>query len=283
MLTVRCPACLAAYQIDADKLGAGRKLKCAKCGTIWLATAENEAPQASVAAGPEAAPQVPAAAPVPSPPAEGLTEEKAPVFAPGDEEFISAPDLDSVVSARPAGWSVWWHRHQWMLGAVVLATAGLAMGLAVLMQQLGAPDEGEKKAQEHPAPAQAEVKKVIKPIEPPAGIVLRRVHSEVSATETGVLLTVRGLVTNTTSETVSVPPLLLQLLGKDGTVQDMWPVSSVAGDLPAQAENAWSVSLTEPTLDAVRGWRVVFTAPEAAAEVSASVPGAARSPQAPAE
>lgn len=286
MLTVRCPACLAAYQIDADKLGAGRKLKCAKCGTIWLATAENEAAQPAAAPVPEVTAQEEVVAPVSSTLAEGLTEEQAPVFAPGDEEFVSAPDLDSVVSARPAGWGVWWHRHQWMLGAVVLATAGLAMGLMVVMQQMGGEDEGEPKAAPKHAQAQVEPKKVIKPIEAPTGIVLRRVHSEVSATETGVLLTVRGLVTNTTSETISVPPLLLQLLGKDGTVQDMWPVSSVAGDLPAQAENAWSVSLTEPTLEAVRGWRVVFTAPDvaAAAEVSASTPmGEARSTQPPTE
>lgn len=277
MLTVRCPACLAAYQVEAEKLGAGRKLKCAKCGTVWLAVPETEAPRPvedatpaeAPAPAPEAAPAVESQpAPVSSTLAAGLTEEQA-SFAPGDEEFINPPSLDSVVDARPAGLRVWWQRHQWMVGAVVLATAGLVMGAVVLMQHMDA--GSDEAARAGAAPPLVAAKRGVKRIEPPKGIVLRRVRSEISPTDTGVIVTVRGLVTNTTSATLVVPPLLLQLLGKDGNVQDMWPVSSVAGELAAQDENAWTVSLTEPTLESVRGWRVIFTEPQKDEMVKISV------------
>ena len=40
MITVRCPACDATYQLDDAKLAAGgRKLKCARCKTVWVADA----------------------------------------------------------------------------------------------------------------------------------------------------------------------------------------------------------------------------------------------------
>ena len=68
MFTVNCPACDAQYQLDEAKVGpAGRKLKCAKCGHLWVAMK----PVVEVAAGAvaEQAPEVQAR--------EGQAEKRA--------------------------------------------------------------------------------------------------------------------------------------------------------------------------------------------------------------
>jgi hypothetical protein len=66
------------------------------------------------------------------------------------------------------------------------------------------------------------------------------------------------LLSNVTSESIIVPPLQLELLGDDGKVADLWPVSGVSGTLEPMAEQAWTVSLSAPTMADIKGWRVVF-------------------------
>lgn len=41
-MLIICPSCATAYQIDVSSLGAsGRQVRCARCRTVWLATAES--------------------------------------------------------------------------------------------------------------------------------------------------------------------------------------------------------------------------------------------------
>jgi predicted Zn finger-like uncharacterized protein len=66
-----CPHCAAAYEVPPSKLGGRRRLRCARCGQVWIAPGEPagaaEAPDTSSrdapeAAAPRVAPPGPAAA-----------------------------------------------------------------------------------------------------------------------------------------------------------------------------------------------------------------------------
>lgn len=257
MVTVRCPNCDAAYELDPAKLAGGRKLKCAKCGTMWVPTVEvaKEEPKVEAPKVEEAAQaEVPAGAAKPAaeaPPAPEPEEDDEPV------PEIVLPQLDTLARQRKMGLAAYWLRgdNRWITGTVALVVLGLLGGALVVWQRM-APE----------APAEAASAKalesgpVLTVVEPPKGLVLHNVRSEVVPQDGGgVLLTVRGLIANTTSASITVPPLRLELLDGEGKVADMWPVSSVSGSLPAQSENAWVVSLTEASLQGVSGWRLVFT------------------------
>lgn len=287
MVTVRCPACLATYNLDPAKVGpelvtTGKKMKCAKCGTVWLAKPESEealavAAQAEAKAAAQRAADA-TAAPVSAAPSEKTAADSAPDSAPPAEpapeaanEPVSAPlpedallsqgpSLDSMAHARRPGLRWLRGENRWALGAVLFVGIGIVMAGWVVLHRLHRSDTPNTLQLDAARPAAATTApRAPATVNPPAGVLLRRVRSEISAIDGGVMLTVRGLVTNTTSKSVVLPPLMVQLLGADGSVQDMWPVSSISGTLPPQAENAWVVSLTEPSLDAVKGWRVVFT------------------------
>jgi predicted Zn finger-like uncharacterized protein len=83
-MRIDCPSCAAAYDVPADRLVAGRAVKCARCGTLWTPPAP-EAPAA------EAAP--PSVAEVPPPPAP---ESAVPPTVP-----MAAPDAAIVPAAGP--------------------------------------------------------------------------------------------------------------------------------------------------------------------------------------
>ncbi len=265
MMTVRCPNCAATYQLDASKLAnGGRKLKCAQCQTVWIATAEPpaEMPQPAVEAAPEVA--VTEAAPQPEPAAD--VPEQAPVEEPEaglpvDEDLIQrTPGLEAVVQV--GGWRQYVRGGNiWRSGALAMIVVGIVAGGAVAWLKYGAnhtaPDtiESHGEAHEEAKPRVSEV------VQPPEGVVLHNVRGEVDEIDGGqggVSLTVRGLLTNTTSATVVVPPLRLELLGADGKVADMWPVSNVSGTMLPAAEQAWTVSLAAPDMTSLKGWRVVF-------------------------
>ncbi len=63
-MRIVCPACETGYQVADGTLGVtGRKVRCARCGTVWHAT-PNEYPEAPMAAAP--APPAPGGGPEPS-------------------------------------------------------------------------------------------------------------------------------------------------------------------------------------------------------------------------
>ncbi|TKW60735.1 MAG: hypothetical protein DI628_07525 [Blastochloris viridis] len=268
MITVRCPACDAAYQLDDAKLAAGgRKLKCARCKTVWLA----QAPQANVAAPveipvdtPEA--EVPAEVPVAEPVSRSpVVEEAAPAAEPEADVAPPAEDLkdyareyavDEVVQI--GGWRQWVRGgNAWRSGALGLVLLGLFTGVGVVALKLMPESVRDAEVETVAAPEALSAKVV----QPPEGLVLHNVRDEISPVEGeqgGVALTVRGLLANTTSRTLVVPPMHLELLGEDGRVADTWAVSGVSGDMAGGAEQAWTVSLTAPDMTRIRGWRVVF-------------------------
>lgn len=168
-----------------------------------------------------------------------------------------APGLDAVV--RVGGWRQWVRgSNSWRLGAVGLIGLGMLAGAWVVWGKLH--PEAEIVVAK-PVPVEEAKRVDAEVIQPPKGVVLHRVHgdiSELTGPEGGVALTVRGLLTNTSSNTVVVPALRLELLGNDGKVADLWPVSGVSGTLAPQAEQAWTVSLSAPDMRAIEGWRVVF-------------------------
>jgi predicted Zn finger-like uncharacterized protein len=275
MTTVRCPNCQATYNVDAAKLAdGGRKLRCAKCQTVWLAKAEVVEPEvvptevavevAGAASG--AADEVGAPAGGP----ETLAGEAVTTHSEGDSEgdVAFAPPSEEMLVQRTPGVEVMaqaggWRRlvrgdNVWRSGAVAFVCVGILLGCGVFWWTffMGGEVRGHKMVE-----VVAPVVQVSAVVQPPKGLVLHRVRSEVKDVEGeggGVALTVRGLLANTTSNTLNVPAMRLELLGKDGAVADMWPVSGIAGTLQPKGEQAWVVSLTAPDMASIQGWRVVF-------------------------
>ncbi len=269
MITVRCPACDAAYQLDAAKLAdGGRKLKCARCKVVWLAQA---APEVEAAADVSDVAAQPPEVGAPEAEAVQAGEEGAAAETPENDVLPETPPADVPVAlpledvVQIGGWRQWVRGgNLWRSSAVGLVIVGLLTGAGVTALRLmpPAPDA----LQEMDAAPVAEVV-ASRMVEPPAGLVLHSVRDEVTEVEHEdapgtVALTVRGLLTNTTSQSVMVPNLQLELLGDDGQVADMWPVSGVGGPLEANAEQAWTVSLSAPDLRSIAAWRVVFVAPD---------------------
>ncbi|WP_157967188.1 zinc-ribbon domain-containing protein [Elioraea thermophila] len=103
MPRIACPNCGARYEIAAEVLGpAGKKVRCVRCGHVWLATPEGEA-QAS---GPSDAPpwpeprQVRVREPEEEPAAAPAVAATAPPPAPP-----TARPAASAIGAEPAGLS----------------------------------------------------------------------------------------------------------------------------------------------------------------------------------
>lgn len=255
MTTVRCPNCEATYTLDAAKLGAGRKLKCARCQTVWVATAEPVAD----AAKPEVAAEPAAGAKIDAMAAEAVPAAQVPVSedVPPPDVIQRTPNVEALTNV--GGWQQWLRGENiWRTGAVVVLALGVLAGAGTVwwrMRLHAEPKTEAAKVEAVTAPHEPQL------VDPPAGVVLHRVRGDVSkidGEQGGVALTVRGLLANTTSATVTVPALQLELLGDDGKVADMWPVSGVSGTLPPQDEQAWTVSLTAPDMSSIKGWRIVF-------------------------
>lgn len=301
MVNVRCPNCQATYQLDPAKLAdGGRKLKCAKCGTVWVARAEETSSipvsqtisppavgdsAAEAIAGattihgaadpdPQFKPQ-PEATPA-SQPETAPVKDPEPDLPPPDDlpnDLIQrSPNLEELTQV--GGWHTMVRGDNiWRTGAVAFILLGLAVGGLVLWSILGT-KPAEQEAAAKPLPETAMTEKVV---QPPEGVVLHRVRGDVAKTDgkdTEMSLTVRGLLTNTTSATIIVPPMRLELLGKDGKVADMWPVTDISSTLMPAAEQAWSVSLSAPDMTTIRGWRVVFIAKSAAPAAAPAAPHA---------
>lgn len=260
MMTVRCPNCEATYQLDASKLAdGGRKLKCAQCQTVWIAKAPEAEPVADVVVETPVEETTEAAVePVVETPVEDIASpEDAP---PSEEQLIQrTPGVEALTQV--GGWRQWVRGGNiWRTGAMGFIVLGALAGGWVAWGKLAPkPEKVVEVAHEEPVvPEEVSDSKVV---EAPKGVVLHHVRGEVTpleGKEGGVALTVRGLLSNVTSETIVIPALQLELLGEDGKVADLWPVSGVSGELEPMAEQAWTVSLSAPDMSSVKGWRVVF-------------------------
>ncbi len=267
MITVRCPACDAAYQLDEAKLAAGgRKLKCVRCKTVWVADAPAVAVEAPVTvdevvvAAAVTEPVERAAEPVVAPAPEEVAPDPAPEPNPDDfKDYAREYAVEDVVQI--GGWRQWVRGgNAWRSGALGMVLLGLITGVGVVALKLMPESEREMATETVVVPEEL----TSKVVQPPEGLVLHNVRDDVSPVEGeqgGVALTVRGLLANTTSHTLVVPPMHLELLGEDGRVADTWAVSGVSGAMAGGAEQAWTVSLSAPDMTRIRGWRVVFVEP----------------------
>lgn len=274
MITVRCPACDAAYQLDEAKLaGKGRKLKCARCQVVWVARAPEPEKEAVPVEAAVTEPATDEAVKEPLGTEDATAEAKAdaegevePSFEKATEDTAEEPyreptldELSEEVGGRWGRWRAWLRGpNLWRSGAMGLVAMGVLTGGGVLALKF-MPD-GHEAGVEIPVVAEPDLSAHV--VQPPKGIVLHNVRDEIAKVEGdeqgGVALTVRGLLANTSSETLVVPPMRLELLGEDGKLADMWPVSGVGGPMDAGAEHAWTVSLSAPDMRHIKGWRVVF-------------------------
>lgn len=63
-MLIVCPSCASSYSLSAERLGAGRQLRCASCRHVWFARPPGEDPAAEAVVAPE--PEAPPAAPAPA-------------------------------------------------------------------------------------------------------------------------------------------------------------------------------------------------------------------------
>jgi len=120
-MRIVCPACEAEYDVPETIGGAGRKVRCARCQTVWVASA----------ALPDPAPPEPPPEPPPAPPPAPVAERAPPpLFADpprprsdwGRADHATVDD-DEALAAPPrvAPWIA-----AWVLSLVLLGAAGWA-------------------------------------------------------------------------------------------------------------------------------------------------------------
>lgn len=110
MPRITCPNCAARYEIAAEVLGpAGKKVRCVRCGHVWLATSEGEARASGLSDAPPW--PEPRQVRVREPEEESAAE---PVRAAAITAAAAAPPPPPTPAARPAG------------GAIEAEPAGLA-------------------------------------------------------------------------------------------------------------------------------------------------------------
>ncbi len=134
MPRIVCPNCAARYEVSAEVLGpAGKKVRCVRCGHVWLARAEGEAPPpwpeppgprvrdsgeepTAGARGEAVAEAVPELAPSAAAPVPGVADRARPQAEPlarGDEAAAAEPRgsatllLAWVLSLAVLGGAVW--------------------------------------------------------------------------------------------------------------------------------------------------------------------------------
>jgi predicted Zn finger-like uncharacterized protein len=212
-MILSCPSCETRYALDTAKLGAtGRRVKCARCGHVWYQSPPDEPePQADpLSAGPPSGEDAEFAAD-PDGPALRSARLRA--------EAASAPTPRNL-PAKPGG-------RRPRTRAAIMALAGLLI-LAVLAGLLVGRDQI---ASAWPA-AGGLYRALGLEVAPPeedgagtaagAGLELVDVVPQLSMTEAGRVLWVRGAVSNPTDRARALPRFRVSLLGEDGGTLDSW-------------------------------------------------------------
>lgn len=266
MFTVSCPNCSATYQLDETKVGPqGRKLKCARCGHIWVAMPPVAVVMPQVV--PEAGP-VPEAASQPAPQAVAVQSEspvaptsvETPAVPVVEETVVHLPapqvEVEALVKVRRYPWSrALVGERKWRTFGILICLLGMGGAVWVATVKMLPRQHAKAAVEVAPAGVSATVPVVIPP---PQGVVLQRVRAQFTQVGEGVVLSVQGTMKNTSETAVDLPHLRVELLGKDGKVQDMWPVNLVSTTLLPAVEMPWGVSFTNPDVKNIAGWRAVF-------------------------
>jgi predicted Zn finger-like uncharacterized protein len=250
LCTVACPQCGAGYQVPKAKLAEKpRKLKCAQCAHVWVASLPEDS---AAAPQPETLPVAPQSAPeaIPEPTPEAVPEtapEPTP-SAPEEPSLVTPLALENVL--KPAWQAYLWGDLKWLTLAFVLVAVGLGAAVFSLLQTL--PHAAPVQEVEEPAPNLA---RALKPVKAPQGVVMHQVEAQAFQIEQGTVLQLQGRIANTSQQLTVLPQLQAELLDDGGVVQDFWPVTLVTTTLPAQSEIPFTVSFTNPLGQA---WRLIW-------------------------
>jgi predicted Zn finger-like uncharacterized protein len=238
-LQVACPQCGAGYAVPLAKIGPqGRKLKCAACGHVWVVNKELGSEERGTSAQEPITVEIPPAPEaVPAEPSAPLSE----VSEVSEENFAPLVRLEALTQTPP-----WWQPYvvgeqKWFSLALGLACLGMLGAAVVLWQRLHpvpAPNGVPLYVGESFAPPQA--------VAAPGGVVLDNVQATAETLPSGAVLTITGLVANTSPQAQPLPTLRAELLDDANTVLDFQAVALVTTTLPAQMGMNFVVSFTNP-------------------------------------
>jgi predicted Zn finger-like uncharacterized protein len=232
-LQVACPQCGAGYAVPLAKIGPnGRKLKCAACGHVWVVRKAQESEERGTSA------QEPITVEIPPAPEAVPTEPPAPAH---EENFAPLVRLEALTQASP-----WWQPYvvgeqKWFSLALVLACLGMLGAAVALWQRLypaPEPNGVPLYVGESFAPPQV--------IVAPTGVVLENVQAIAETLPSGAVLTITGLVANTSPQAQPLPTLRAELLDDTNAVLDFQAVALVTTTLPPQMGMNFAVSFTNP-------------------------------------
>jgi predicted Zn finger-like uncharacterized protein len=206
-MDIACPECAAAYEIDEATLGpAGRRVRCAACGTVWRAMPVAPPDAASADDRPPAEAGEPAA----------LAAEPAPAEEPAAAQPAGSRWVDDAAGAKPL--PVWRRAANLRIGAL----AAIALLVFVALHQR------EHVVRLLPQTARLYAATGLKVNL--RGIEIRNVQSRVVSEGEDSVLVVDGELVNVAGRRVDVPRLHFALLGPEGRQVFVW---SAQADRPA--------------------------------------------------
>lgn len=267
-----CPNCDTRFEVPESRLGAGgRKVKCGKCGHLWLQRADGSTGPAPATATPPAAPP-PAAAPTPAPPpidipAATATQPASIIEQTGARaaEESAAPDAQpaqapaDAASEPPAGPRVMppqkrrsGKRLVAMLAVLVAVLALAGIGTMALRGGelgknkmvagiLGAVGLGGEEAESE-------------------GLGFENVSTARRSEGTVQMLVVSGEVVNTAAKVRIIPPLRGALLAADNREVQNWTFAAKAEKVEPGQRVKFETTLRAPSMDAT-DVKVTFATP----------------------
>lgn len=265
-MILTCPECATSYFVDDSRVPeAGRAVKCSSCGHRWTASREAPAHADAPAPPPEAEPIAAAPAPEPAPEPAATPPADDLEFVPVEREppRERARRTAARAAARPpagdprSAVAVW-------IGAAALVMA-LVAGAIIFRGQVV---KLWPKSQTAYASLGLPVNSV--------GLVIEGIHAEPTFVGGRPVLSVTGALRNVKGQTVTAPPLRINLLNRQGKPIAAKVVRPIDPQIPAGATRHFAVAISDPPANA-RDLEVVFeTAPQHAA--TAPPPGPAASP-----
>lgn len=270
-MIISCPQCATSFRADGSKIApSGTKVRCAKCGHIWVQKPEAEAPAAAAAPAPKPQPKpvpkpqaVPAAAPPPAPvaatpvrapyeeppvvapPEPEAAEEEAPAETPAERRtrelleqraLKAATRREPVKAEQPRRTGGFGRFVGWVLFLAVLG--GLAYCAVVYRTKIV--DLWPKAATLY--------KTVGLPVNV-TGLDLRNIDYQRKFADGVPLLELHGEVFNKGKVAQAVPELRAALLGADGKELYSWTFKAAASELKPGEVSAFSSQLPSPPVE----------------------------------
>lgn len=211
-MILSCPSCKTRYIVPDSAIGpTGRRVRCANCRYSWVQ--DPPALDLDTAPTPEEAAAQP---PLPAPPATDPRPEPPPPPSWTQAEPTPEPETayeERQPSRRP-------RRNRTRLWTILAIVAGLLMvGVVVALQVFGLPEA---------------VQRIFLPVQNANALTLTG-NVERSRLESGQdLLTLRGEITNTSSETQRVPQIRAELRDAQNNVVHAWSIAPPVRDIEAR-------------------------------------------------